>query len=103
MVLCGWKNHILSMSMIFIVERISMEGEDVSKGFQGSGKHVERKERSTYMIDLVLDVEVAEHLSSLLMMRNFMLSCYLIAVKVMKNYSKGECTLDVISIIEFCK
>jgi hypothetical protein len=30
-------------------------------------------------------------------------SCYLILDKVMKNYSWGECMLDVISMAKFCK
>jgi hypothetical protein len=29
--------------------------------------------------------------------------CYLISGKVMKNYTKGECTLDAITVAEFTK
>jgi hypothetical protein len=29
--------------------------------------------------------------------------CYLIAGKVMKNYTKNECTLDAIAVVEFTK
>jgi hypothetical protein len=28
--------------------------------------------------------------------------CYIIAIKVMRSYYKGECTLDVLSMVDFC-
>ena len=29
-------------------------------------------------------------------------ACYMIATKTMRHYTKGECTLDTISVVEHC-
>jgi hypothetical protein len=81
---------------------LSFEGEDVSKGFQGPGKHDKKKgELSLYekfntkrggrttVIDPILPETVRT-------------GCYIIANKVMRSYYKGECTLDALSVADFC-
>jgi hypothetical protein len=82
---------------------LSMEGKDVTQGFQGSGKHDHKKgEISLYdkygtrrgghgaLIDQINDEKVC-------------CACYIIVGKVMKNYSRGECTFNTIAVVEFSK
>jgi hypothetical protein len=81
---------------------LSIEGEYVSKGFQGPNKHEKKKgeprlyERfhtqrggRTTKIDPILLVNVIK-------------TFYVIARKVMGSYYKGQCTLDSLSMAEFC-
>jgi hypothetical protein len=81
---------------------LSLEGEDVSKGFQGSSKHEKKKgeiilyERfhtqrggRTMKIEPIFPEMVRT-------------SCYVISNKVMCSYYKGECTLDALSVAYFC-
>lgn len=79
-----------------------MEGQDVTEAFQGSGKHGRKKgELSLYqrfgtrrggrgaLIEPITDEPVR-------------CACYFISGQIMRNYSKGECTLDTLSVAEFC-
>jgi hypothetical protein len=82
---------------------LSLEGEDVSKGFQGPNKHDKKKgEPNLYerfhtqrgggciaKIDPILPEMVR-------------IGCYIIANKFMRSYYNGECTLDALSVEEFC-
>jgi hypothetical protein len=81
---------------------LSSKGEDVSKGFQGPDKHGKKKgELSLYekfntkrggrttVIEPILPETVQT-------------GCYVIANKVMRSYYKGECTLDALSVVDFC-
>jgi hypothetical protein len=82
--------------------RLSLEGEDMYKGFQGPNKHGKKKgEPSLYerfhtqrggrtsKIDPTLPETVKT-------------GFYIIANKVMRSYYKGECMLDALSITYFC-
>jgi hypothetical protein len=82
--------------------RLFLEGEDVSKGFQGSSKHGKNKgapnlyERfhtqrggCTTKIDPLLPEIVRT-------------SYYIISSKVMRSYFNGECMLDALSVEDFC-
>jgi hypothetical protein len=82
---------------------LSMEGQDVAQEFQGSEKHDRKKgEVRLYekyrtkrgghgaFIDLINDEKVQ-------------CDCYLNSKKVVENSSRGECTLDVISVAKLCK
>jgi hypothetical protein len=83
---------------------LSLEGEDVSKGFQGPSKNGKKKGEpnlyegfytqrggggGTAKIEPILPETVRT-------------GCYIIANKVMRSYYKGECTLDALSVAYFC-
>jgi hypothetical protein len=81
---------------------LSSQGEDVSKGFQGPGKHGKKKgELSLYEkfntkrggCTTVIEPILPETVQT---------GCYIIANKVMRSYYKGECTLDALSVADFC-
>jgi hypothetical protein len=82
--------------------RLSFEGGDVSKGFQDLGKHGKKKgELSLYEkfntkrggCTTVIEPILPETVRT---------GCYIIANKVMRSYYKGYCTLDALSVIDFC-
>jgi hypothetical protein len=74
----------------------------VSNGFQGPSKHGKKKGepniyerfhtqrgRCTTKIDPILPKTVRT-------------DCYIIARKFMRSNFKGECTLDALSVVDFC-
>jgi hypothetical protein len=76
--------------------RISSEGEDVSKGFQGPGKHGKKKgELSMYEkfntkrggCTSVIEPILPEPVQT---------GYYVIASNFMRSYYKGKCTLDAL-------
>jgi hypothetical protein len=88
---------------IHILIGLSMQGQDVTEGFQILGKHGKKKgELRLYEkygtcrggrgvhIGLINDDQVHMY-------------CYMIRGKVMHKYLKGECTLDAIAVVEFNK
>jgi len=97
------KTYPIHLEDIYKLTGLSMEGRDVTQGFQGSGKNDRKKgELNLYdkngtkwgghraHIDPINDEKVH-------------CACYRRADKFIKNYSRGECTLDAISIVEFYK
>ena len=81
---------------------LSQNGADVSVAGQTSSKHTRKSSDSNLYtkygtrwgdkgakIDLINKPEIQ-------------FACYLIASKTMRHYTKGECTLDTISIMEHC-
>jgi hypothetical protein len=96
------RRYLIHAKDIHQLTRLSLEGEDVSKGFQGPRKHGKKKGEvilyekfhtqrggRTTKIDPILPEMVQT-------------SCYMIASKVMRSYYKGECTLDALSVAYFC-
>jgi hypothetical protein len=79
-----------------------LEGEDVAKGFQGLSKH-ERKKGEVSLYEKFhtqrggrttkIDPIIPETIWT---------TYYVIARKVMHSYYKGECTLDALSVDDFC-
>jgi hypothetical protein len=81
---------------------LSLEGEDVSKGFQGPSKHGKKKgELSLYEW---FHNKRGEHIEKIdtILPETVRIGCYIIANKVMRSYYKGECTLDALSVAYFC-
>jgi len=81
---------------------LSSQGEDVLKGFQGPSKHGKKKgELILYEkfntkrggCTIVIEPIIPETVQ---------IGCYIIASKVMRSYYKGECTLDALSVTNFC-
>jgi hypothetical protein len=96
------RRYLIHVEDIHQLTRLSLKGEDVSKGFQGPSKHGKKKgevnlyekfhtQRGGRMtkIDPILPETVQK-------------TCYVIARKVMHSYYKGECTLDSLSVADFC-
>jgi hypothetical protein len=74
----------------------------VSKGFQGPGKHGKKKgELSLYE---KLNTKRGGHTTVIepILPETVWTGCYIIANKVMRSYYKGECTLDTLSVADFC-
>jgi hypothetical protein len=81
---------------------LSLEGEDVSKGFQGPSKHGKKKgEVSLYE---KFHTQRGGHTMKIepILPEMVQKTCYMIASKVMHSYYKGECTLDALSVAYFC-
>jgi hypothetical protein len=81
---------------------LSLEGEDVSKGFQCLSKHGKKKGKHSLYEKfhtqkggkkMNIDPIIPEIVQG---------ACYVIASKVMRSYYKGECTLDTLSVANFC-
>jgi hypothetical protein len=80
---------------------LSLEGEDVSKGFQGPSKHGRRKENLSYTRSST-HREVGTMKIDPIIPETVWTTCYVIESKVMHSYYKGECTLDALSVADFC-
>ena len=80
---------------------LSIEGEDISKGFKGPSKHGKKKgEPSLYEI---FHTQRGRHTTNIdpILPETVITSCYVISIKVMQLYYKGECTLDALSKEDF--
>jgi hypothetical protein len=81
---------------------LSIEGEDVSKGFQGPSKHGKKKgEPSLYEIFHTQRGGCIAKIDPILpeITRT---TFYVISSKVMRSYYKGECMLDALSVADVC-
>jgi hypothetical protein len=80
---------------------LSLEGEDVSKGFQGPSKHGKRKGK--FNMFEKFHTQRGGHTMKIepIIPKMVWTSCYVIASKVMCSYYKGECTLDSLSVENF--
>jgi hypothetical protein len=81
---------------------LSLEGEDISKGFQGPRKHGKWKgEISLYEH---FHTQRGGHTTKIepILPETVRTTCYMIYSKVMHSYYKGECTLDALSVVDFC-
>jgi hypothetical protein len=96
------KRYPIHAEEIQKITRFSLEGEDVSKGFQGPSKHGKKKGEvilyekfhtqrggCTTKIEKILPEVVR-------------IAYYMIASKVMCSYYRGECILDALSVLYFC-
>jgi hypothetical protein len=96
------QRYLIHADDIHQLTGLSLEGEDVSKGFQGPSKHGKKKgEVSLYEKfhtqrggrTMKIDPIIPETVWT---------TCYVIVSKVMHSYYKGECTLDALSVADFC-
>jgi hypothetical protein len=81
---------------------LSIEGEDISKGFKGPSKHGKKKgEPSLYEI---FHTQRGRHTTNIdpILPETVITYFYVITSKVMRSYYKGECTLDSFLVAYFC-
>jgi hypothetical protein len=96
------KQYPIHAKYIQHITGLSSEGKDVSKGFQGPGKHGKKKgELNLYD---KFNTKRRGHTSIIepILPKTVWTGCYIIASKVMKSYYKGECILDELSVADFC-
>jgi hypothetical protein len=80
---------------------LSLEGEDVDKGFQGPRKHGKKKG------EVILYEKFHTHRGGRtsridpIILETVQMAYYIIANKVMRSYYKGECTLDALFVADF--
>jgi hypothetical protein len=73
------------------------------KASRAQGSMVQKKVRLVSTTNMEPGEEVMEHSLNQINDEQVHCACYVIAGKVMKNYSRGECTLDTIAVVEFRK
>jgi hypothetical protein len=96
------KKYPIHVEDIHQLTILSLEGEDVSKGFQGPSKHGKKKgEPSLYE---KFHTKRGGHTAKIdpILLEIVMIAFYVIASKVMSSYYKGECTLYALSVADFC-
>jgi hypothetical protein len=81
---------------------LSWEGEDVSKGFQGSSKHDKKKEKI-----ILYECYHTQHGGRTVKIEPNIIEMvrkayYVISNKAMHSYYKGECMLDALLVEYFC-
>jgi hypothetical protein len=81
---------------------LSSQGEDVSKGFQGPGKHGKKKGELSLYEKFNTKRGGRTTVIEPILPETVWTGCYIIANKVMRSYYKGECTLDALSVADFC-
>jgi hypothetical protein len=79
----------------------SLEGEDVSKGFQGPSKHGKRKGEVRLYEKFHTHRGGCTTYIELIIQETVLKTCYVISSKVMHSYYKGKCTLYAFSIAYF--
>jgi hypothetical protein len=82
--------------------RISHEGEDMSKGFQVPRKNENKKGEPSLYERFHTHRWVCTTKINPILPETVRTGCYIIAIKVMRSYYKGECTLDALSLVVFC-
>jgi hypothetical protein len=80
-----------------------MDDQDVIDGFQGLGKHGHKKGTLSLYEKYNTQQGGRGALIELIKDEKIWCACYIITGKVMKNYTRGECTLDAIAVAEFVK
>ena len=81
---------------------LSQEGRDISTVFQNVSKRVKKAGDGDYYNNYDTKRGGKGAKIDLINKPVVKFSCYLIAKKTMRHYSKGECTLDTISVAEHC-
>jgi hypothetical protein len=81
---------------------LSSQGEDVSKGFQGPDKHGKKKGELSLYEKFNTKRGGRTTVIEPILPETVWTGCYIIANKVMRSYYKGECTLDALSVADFC-
>jgi hypothetical protein len=85
------------------LKKSSLKGEDVSKGFQGPSKHGKRKGEIILYECFDTHSGVCTTKIEPILSEKLRMACYVIAIKVMCSYYKDECTLDPLSVDDFCE
>jgi hypothetical protein len=81
---------------------LSIEGEDVSKGFQCPSRHGKKKGETNLYERFHTQRGGRTTNINPIVPKTVMIACYIIASKVMYSYYKGEYTLDALSVEDFC-
>jgi hypothetical protein len=82
--------------------RLSSEGEDVSNGFQGPNKHGKKKGKLSLYEKFNTKRGGCTTVIEPILPETIRTGFYIISSKVMRSYYKGEYTLHVFSIADFC-
>jgi hypothetical protein len=96
------KRYPIHAKEIHQLTGLSFEGEDMSKGFQGPGKHGKKKGKLSMYEKFNTKRGGRTTVIKPILPETVRTGCYIIANKVMRSYDKGKCTLDVLSVVEFC-
>lgn len=81
---------------------LSQEGRDVSSAFQTVSKRAKKSRDTDYYVKYDTRRGGKGVKIKLINRPEVKFACYLIASKTMRHYTKGECTLDRISVAKHC-
>lgn len=81
---------------------LSDEGNSVNTTFQVGAKRAKKHEEENYYANYGTERGGRGTKIDMISKMDMRFACYIIAGKTMRHFAKNECTLDTISVVEYC-